>query len=392
MPVKLSLQINPYNEVPEDDAEFIDGIIEDAIVADQAGMAAVYLTEHHGNHPGNSFVLAGYLARALEQAYVGFCICTVPYHHPQRLAEMSNLLDQLTKGKFIFGIGGGGLALDSATVGIHAADCTQLHDDVFDVVMRLWDKGPDDEPIRYEVGPYSGHLIQRVVPSAYGQDRPHVKLAAIGPRMEKAARYGWSIFGMDRMMASYQDMLVAAGHDAETVERAMEWSSATEIVHCAPTDDEARQWAIDGQKCRGETLQRHLALADEHLGWMRQREMRAPAGGGPGGGGPGPFGSDDEPSPFCTWGSPETLIPKLQAKFDMGVRELSIGFDNGAMVKELRDRTHQSLALFCKEVVPALLDYQPDLERGRELLAAMPPMPFGPPPAASPAADAPGES
>ncbi len=238
---KFSLQINPYNDVPDDDTALIDGIIDDAIRADQAGMAAVYLTEHHGNHPGSSFVLAAYLARALEQAHLGFCICTVPYHHPQRLAEMANLLDQLTKGRFVFGIGGGGLPLDSATVGIHAADCTQLHDDVFEVVMQLWDKQPDDEPISYEVGPYSGELIQRVVPRAYGHDRPHVKLAGLGPRMGKAARYGWSIFSMPAAVVGYRALLEAEGHPPDVVEKAMEWTSASAIVHIAPTDDQARE-------------------------------------------------------------------------------------------------------------------------------------------------------
>ncbi len=403
-PTRFSIQINPYSDLPEDDEELIKGIIDDGLYADAAGMAAIYITEHHGTHPGNAFMLASYLAAKVTQAHVGFCICVVPLHHPARLAEMATLLDHLSEGRFVFGIGGGGLPLEFAHFGVHAADSTQLHDEVFDAVMTLWNKKPEDPPVEISAGPYTGTVIKRSVPSPYRGRVPHVKLAAASPsRQDKAARYGWSIFSQAAMIPGYRALLEGYGHPQEVIDRAMAWSSATEIVHVAPTDDEARQAAIDGMAMRSSTLSQDVPLAAEALPWMRQRAM--PGGGGPGGpGGPPPGGPAGGPPPggpppggpggpaggpppggpggpggmpsteemalrFSVWGSPETVIEKLRDKVDMGVPEISVGFDNGAMNRELRGRMHASVRLFCDEVLPFFKTYEPDLERGKELLA-----------------------
>src|SRR5207237_5803586 len=51
--------------------------------------------------------LAGALAATLRHAGLGFAVFQVALHHPIRLAEQMALLDHLTKGKLIVGLGRG---------------------------------------------------------------------------------------------------------------------------------------------------------------------------------------------------------------------------------------------------------------------------------------------
>ncbi len=415
--MKISTGWNPIAPDPASEGRVLDMVIEQAVQADQAGLSCLYFTEHHfaGIAPwANPFMMASHVAGKITNAHVGFAICVVPLHHPIRLAEQANFLDQVTKGKFIFGVGGGGISTEFAGFWAHSADSSQLHSDSFDVVQKLWAKKEDDAPIVFDVGDglYRGQLLQRIMPAAYSPKGPRIKAAVTSPdRMKKAAENGWSTFlFMAPMVSSYRKMLEKAGHDEQTIARAMEWTSCSAMTYVGETDEQAMDDAMAMMQQRSIANERNLGFA-EQMSWMRQKPTPTmivgnaggpegagiaggpPGGGPPPGGPPGMGGAKGGPPPMPAMppgmsmermmlqmgfvGSVETVIRKVKEMADMGVPEVSIGMDLGSYTQDVTDKVRRSYDLFCNKVMPAIKDYEPDLERGKKLIAAMPmpPMP-----------------
>ncbi len=379
--MRFSTFHTPITPGPEYDTQVIDALLERIQIADEGGFACIYGPEHHFDDYtayGNNFVLMPYLAGQLTQAYVGFSICVVPMHHPARLAEMANLLDQLAKGKFIFGLGGGGIPLESAGFGLETADQADLHDEVFEVVMQLWDKKPEDPPIDFEVRDlYRGKLVQRIMPRAYRPEGPIIKLAGVSPdRIDKAAKYGWAAFAFPPMLPVLKQKYVEYGHSPETIERALQWTSAGGNVHVAETDEQARAELRTALVDRARWVGEQKALEEQHINsWMHLKPgMVAPAY------------DSDEYLDRVIHGSPETVIEKLKPFADMGFSEYVMELDLSISTPERQENTKRAFQLFADEIVPFFDNYEPDAEAGevalKEMQERMAAMFGGPPPGA----------
>jgi limonene 1,2-monooxygenase len=62
---------------------------------------------------------------------------SLPYHHPFMLADRIVMLDHLTKGRMMFGVGPGQLTSDAAMLGIDPQTQRPRMEQSFDVIMRL---------------------------------------------------------------------------------------------------------------------------------------------------------------------------------------------------------------------------------------------------------------
>ncbi len=107
--MKFSNFLFPQAE-PETDGQVIDEALQEAILCDQLGMEALWLAEHHFD--GNcayvdpvSFAAA--LAVTTKQIKIGFAVAQMSLHHPIRMAEQMSMIDNLSKGRLIVGLGRG---------------------------------------------------------------------------------------------------------------------------------------------------------------------------------------------------------------------------------------------------------------------------------------------
>ncbi len=366
--MRFSTFHTPITPSPEADTAVIDDLIERIFILDEGGFACTYLPEHHFDDYttySNPFMLASFLAPQMKQAYVGFSIAVVPMHHPARLAEMANLLDQLTKGRFVFGIGGGGIPLESAGFGIHTADMKDIHDEVFESVLELWAKKPEDPPVQIKVRDlYEGTVYQRIMPSAYSPGGPRVKLAVSSPdRIDKAARYGWSAFMFGPMLGMFRQKLEENGHSPERIEEILEWTSGSATVHVAETEADARAELLEAMASRNTWAIGQFALNETTVNtWMRLKAERLGA----------VDGNDEEALLANTiYGTPEQVIDKLRPFADMGYREMLLQMDHGVFTPSVMGASRRSMQLFCDEVVPYFDAYQPDLAAGEAAAAEM---------------------
>lgn len=86
-----------------------------ALLAEELGYDSAWTLEHHFTRYGlcgDPLVMAGYLLGKTTTLQVGTAVSVLPLYHPVHLAERVALLDQLSGGRFLFGIGRGGFIKD----------------------------------------------------------------------------------------------------------------------------------------------------------------------------------------------------------------------------------------------------------------------------------------
>src|SRR5437879_2790875 len=108
--VRFSNFLFPDSRDPAQDGGVIDETLREAMLSDELGVDVIWLAEHHFDGIAvyaDPIALAGALATTLHHAGLGFAVLQTALHHPIRLAEQMALLDNLTKGRLIVGLGRG---------------------------------------------------------------------------------------------------------------------------------------------------------------------------------------------------------------------------------------------------------------------------------------------
>src|SRR6185437_8731453 len=112
-----------------------------------------------GSWNASPMQFAAYIAPQIPaERYLGFGVLLLPFYHPVRLVEQMNLLDQLTKGHTLFGLGSGFAGLEPASAGLtpeyHGSG--QATRDSFAAVEQLWAYETGDPPLEINTELYRG--------------------------------------------------------------------------------------------------------------------------------------------------------------------------------------------------------------------------------------------
>ncbi len=115
------------------DLEFVEHL--DALGFDEA-----WIGEHHS--AGSEIISSPevFIAAAAERTKrirLGTGVISLAYHNPLWVADRLMLLDHLTHGRVIGGMGPGSLATDSAMIGLTPTDTRELLETNLDIVVRL---------------------------------------------------------------------------------------------------------------------------------------------------------------------------------------------------------------------------------------------------------------
>ncbi len=117
---------------------------------DELGFDEAWVGEHHS---GGWEIIASpemFLAAAGERTRrirLGTGVVSVPYHHPFQVADRIVMLDHLTRGRAMLGVGPGALPADAAFLGLAPATQRPRMDEGLGLVLRLL---TEDEPITYK--------------------------------------------------------------------------------------------------------------------------------------------------------------------------------------------------------------------------------------------------
>lgn len=221
-----------------------------ALEADAGGFSAISLTEHHlHENQGyqNSLLFACALAPQLKRATLILATVNPALHHPLRLVESCNLIDQLNSGRLVVVFGSGFKDTDLVAFGRDLSERHILFEKALSTALDVWAYDGTGGPLEFTVGSDRGRLEAPVNPSSFRNPRPILARGTLNREaVEETARRGWPVFTTGKnpdaareQMAAYHAALEAAGHDAETVQIARDWSSVAKAVHVAETDEQA---------------------------------------------------------------------------------------------------------------------------------------------------------
>src|ERR1700754_4270271 len=160
------------------DLEFVEHL--DALGFDEA-----WIGEHHS--AGTEIIAAPeiFIAAAAERTKhikLGTGVTSVAYHNPYMVAERAVLLDHMTRGRFMLGVGPGSLPTDAIMLGLDPTETRPLLEEGLDVIMRLLTGEPVPSrsktwnlvDARLHLRPYSNPLFDVAVPAVASPSGPRL--------------------------------------------------------------------------------------------------------------------------------------------------------------------------------------------------------------------------
>jgi alkanesulfonate monooxygenase SsuD/methylene tetrahydromethanopterin reductase-like flavin-dependent oxidoreductase (luciferase family) len=107
-----------------------------------AGFSGYHLAEHHatplGLAPSPSVFLSAAIQRT-KRLRLGPLVYVLPLHHPLRLYEEICMLDALSGGRLMLGVGRGGALLEHQRYGIEPTAASAMYHEAFAVLMRAFE-------------------------------------------------------------------------------------------------------------------------------------------------------------------------------------------------------------------------------------------------------------
>jgi len=253
--MKFCMHLSTRIHDKKDELPLLNCLTDLALDADASGFSAISLTEHHlHENQGyqNSLLFASALAPRLKQATLILATVNPAIHHPLRLVESCNLIDQLNAGRLVVVFGSGFKETDLVAFGRDLTQRNELYEQGIRTVLDIWAFDGTNGPLEFAVGSDRGRLDVAVNPSSFRKPRPILARATVmnPAAIADAAARGWPLFTAIKeldiasaQMASYHSALEASGHDAETIRLAKEWTGVGKAVHVAETDEQAKREA-----------------------------------------------------------------------------------------------------------------------------------------------------
>jgi alkanesulfonate monooxygenase SsuD/methylene tetrahydromethanopterin reductase-like flavin-dependent oxidoreductase (luciferase family) len=105
---------------------------------DDAGFSAYHLAEHHATPLGLAPVPGIFLAAATQRTRrirLGPCVYCLPLYDPLRLIEEICMLDQMSRGRFDFGVGRGIVPYEMAYFNLHHLETEEIYREALEVIL-----------------------------------------------------------------------------------------------------------------------------------------------------------------------------------------------------------------------------------------------------------------
>jgi len=133
----------PDSRDPERDGVVIDETLREAWLSDELGVDVIWLAEHHFDGICayvDPIGFAGALATTTRRSKIGFAVVQTALHHPIRLAEQLAVLDNITKGRLLVGLGRGSSynIYDYQGFGIDHHEAQERLEEAEEILLAAW--------------------------------------------------------------------------------------------------------------------------------------------------------------------------------------------------------------------------------------------------------------
>jgi limonene 1,2-monooxygenase len=244
--VRFGIFLAPFHPVGQNPTLALERDLELVVRLDQLGFDEAWIGEHHS--AGYEIIASPevFIATAAERTRhirLGTGVSSLPYHHPLMLTDRMVLLDHLTRGRVMLGVGPGALPSDAYMMGIEVARQREMMEEALEAIVALL---TSDEPVTREAGWFT---LRDARLQLRPYSRPHFELAVAaqvspaGPRA--AGRFGCSLLSIGATSAGGFDVL--GSHWQTIEERSAEYGTTVDRrnwrlvgpIHIAETKEEA---------------------------------------------------------------------------------------------------------------------------------------------------------
>ena len=140
--MKFGVFMAPFHRPGENPTLALERDLELIQWLDVLGFDEAYIGEHHSAGWETICAPEVFMATAAERTQrirLGSGVISLPYHHPYMVANRMVLLDHLTRGRVILGVGPGALASDAMMFGIDPERQREMMDESLGVIKHLFE-------------------------------------------------------------------------------------------------------------------------------------------------------------------------------------------------------------------------------------------------------------
>ena len=247
-PLRFGIFLAPFHPVHQNPTLALHRDLELIERLDELGYDEAWIGEHHSagyEIIASPEVFIAAASQRTKRIRLGTGVSSLPYHHPLILADRMVLLDHLTRGRVMFGVGPGALPSDAFMMGIDPLRQREMMEESLEAILALL---AGDEPVtrktdwftleeaRLQLRPYSDPCFEVAVAA---------QVSPAGPRA--AGRFGAGLLsigatstgGFDALGMHWNVMEERAAEFGTTVDR-RRWRLVGPM-HIADTEEQARR-------------------------------------------------------------------------------------------------------------------------------------------------------
>jgi alkanesulfonate monooxygenase SsuD/methylene tetrahydromethanopterin reductase-like flavin-dependent oxidoreductase (luciferase family) len=303
-------------------------VMKQCELGEALGYDTFFCAEHHFHEYGvvpDPAVMLSALAQRTRRIRLGTAISILTFHDPRRIAETYSMLDMMSGGRLVFGVGSGYLAHEFVGYDSEPKEKRDRFNENLDLVQRLM----AGETLSYKgqfsksdkavlnVRPHEGR-----VPPVYVAVLAREAAYHVGKQANRIFTVPYAsckdFDDIGTMLADYRRGRADAGLKADDDDHVF-----TLHTYVAKSDDEARAQCKAAYDLYVDTR----LYAKKHVY------------------------EDIIVNGICLFGSVQTVADKMRRLREMGIRHVATMHNFGALAPELVER---SMTLFAREVMPAV--------------------------------------
>ncbi len=334
------------------DADMVQREMRIAERAEDLGFDKLWAVEHHFTDyaacPDNLQYLS-WLAGRTRSIKLATGAVIVPWNDPLRVAEKVALLDHLSGGRAVLGLGRGLARVEYAGFGIEMGESRRRFDEASRMIIDALDRGSIEG-----AGPFYPQALTQIRPRPLAgfRDRFYCvgmsadsveQAAALGARLMIFSQQLWETFA-DGSLKDYRESY-RKHHGGEPP-----LPLTGDLMFCHEDPGAAEELAMTYMPNYFLTIIQHYEIMSDHFKHTEGYDYYETAGE--------LFkqvGLETAAKGYCQvncWGSPEQILEKLRHRWDLlGGFELNVIANYGGMPPDVAER---SIRLFAEEVLPEL--------------------------------------
>ena len=148
--LRFGIFLAPYHKPGVNPTLALQNDLELIQMLDRNGYDEAWIGEHHSAGSeiiGSPEIFMATAAERTQRIRLGTGVLSVPYHNPLWIADRLILLDHLTRGRVMLGVGPGALPTDAAMIGLDPTQTRPLLEDGLAVLMKLL---TTEEPVTFK--------------------------------------------------------------------------------------------------------------------------------------------------------------------------------------------------------------------------------------------------